>query len=90
MNSGAEAADTACKTARKWGIVKKGIPAEQYLVLRVTESYHGLTSVVWNLQDKSRKREGLGIISYFGFTFWFSRGVGVSVLLTDWVCRIWT
>lgn len=58
MTSGAEAADTACKTARKWGIKKKGIPANECLVLGVSESYHGLTSGVWNLQDRSEKRSG--------------------------------
>ena len=70
-------------------IVNKGIP-EQCAVLGVTESYHGLTSGVWNLQDKSRKREGLSIILHFGFAFLFSRRVGVGLLLTGWVCRIWT
>lgn len=58
MISGTEAADTACKTARKWGIGVKGIPAEKCLVLATGKSYHGMTSGVWNLQDPSKARTG--------------------------------
>lgn len=57
--TGSEAADAACKTARKWGIMKKGIPAEECLVLAVGASYHGMLSGVWNLQDPSQKRRGM-------------------------------
>lgn len=47
MVSGAEAADTACKIARKWGIVHKGIDPEEVLVLGTSDNYHGLTSGIW-------------------------------------------
>lgn len=59
MVSGTEAADTTCKTARKWGIGVKGIPADECLVLATGKSYHGMTSGVWNLQDPSKKRTGI-------------------------------
>ncbi|KAI9733986.1 MAG: hypothetical protein M1834_002643 [Cirrosporium novae-zelandiae] len=61
MISGAEAADTACKTARKWGITKKGISADDVLVLGTGACYHGLTGGVWNLQDPSPKRAEYGL-----------------------------
>ncbi|KAL4886058.1 pyridoxal phosphate-dependent transferase [Aspergillus karnatakaensis] len=59
LTSGTEAADTACKIARKWGIAKKGIPANECLILGVGESYHGLSPGVWGLQDPSPQRKGI-------------------------------
>jgi ornithine--oxo-acid transaminase len=56
--SGSEATDTAVKIARKWGIVKKGIPASEALIFGVGDSFHGLTSGVWNLQNSTKKRSG--------------------------------
>jgi ornithine--oxo-acid transaminase len=49
MTSGSEAADAACKIARKWGTKVKGINPDEVLVLGVSENYHGLTSGVWPL-----------------------------------------
>lgn len=56
--SGSEATDQAVKIARKWGHVRKGIPMEKMLVLGVGDSFHGLMSGVWNLQNPSAKRSG--------------------------------
>ncbi|RDL32479.1 uncharacterized protein BP5553_08935 [Venustampulla echinocandica] len=63
--SGSEATDTAVKIARKWGIVKKGIPASEMLIFGVGDSFHGLTSGVWNLQNSSKKRADYGLDSNF-------------------------
>lgn len=43
MNSGAEANETALKLARKWGYEKKGIPANQALIVAATGNFHGRT-----------------------------------------------
>lgn len=51
MVSGAEAADTACKIARKWGITHKKIPAEEVIVLGTSDNYHGLTSGIWPIMN---------------------------------------
>jgi ornithine--oxo-acid transaminase len=56
--SGSEATDTAVKIARKWGIIKKGIPANEMLIFGVGDSFHGLTSGVWSLQNSTKKRAG--------------------------------
>ncbi|KAF7549722.1 hypothetical protein G7Z17_g6199 [Cylindrodendrum hubeiense] len=56
MTSGSEAADTACKLARRWGIQVKGIPASECLILGVSDNYHGVTGGVWNLMDPHEKR----------------------------------
>lgn len=61
--SGTEAADTAVKIARKWGIQRKGIAPESCTVLGVGGSYHGLGSGVWGLMDPSLKRSEYGLNS---------------------------
>ena len=56
--SGSEATDQAVKVARKWGHVRKEIATEKILVFGVGDSFHGLTSGVWSLQNSSLKRSG--------------------------------
>lgn len=55
MVSGAEAADSVCKIARKWGITRKGISPAEVLVLGSSENYHGLTTGIWPLMDASNQ-----------------------------------
>ena len=43
MNSGAEAVETALKLARRWGIVKKGIPNDEVLLVCCEGNFHGRT-----------------------------------------------
>jgi ornithine--oxo-acid transaminase len=43
MNSGAEANETAIKIARKWGYEKKGIPANEAVIVAVQRNFHGRT-----------------------------------------------
>jgi ornithine--oxo-acid transaminase len=54
MNSGAEANETAIKLARKWGYEKKGIPANQAVILAVSKNFHGRTTTIISAStDKS-------------------------------------
>lgn len=43
MNSGVEACETACKIARKWGYVKKGIPDNQARIVVMEGNFWGRT-----------------------------------------------
>lgn len=43
MNSGAEGVETAIKICRKWGYEKKGIPANEAIVLVCGQNFHGRT-----------------------------------------------
>lgn len=43
MNSGAEANESALKLARKWGYEKKGIPANQAVIVAAAGNFHGRT-----------------------------------------------
>ncbi|OJJ07431.1 hypothetical protein ASPVEDRAFT_142104 [Aspergillus versicolor CBS 583.65] len=56
MTSGTEAADTACKIARCWGINQKRIPASDCIILGVGDCYHGLASGVWGLMNSNPLR----------------------------------
>ncbi|MFT7120555.1 MAG: ornithine--oxo-acid transaminase [Neolewinella sp.] len=46
MNTGAEAVETAIKICRKWGYVKKGIPADQARIIVCGENFHGRTVTI--------------------------------------------
>ncbi|CAI7654580.1 unnamed protein product [Penicillium bialowiezense] len=63
MVSGAEAADSVCKIARKWGITRKGISPAEVLVLGSSENYHGLTTGIWPLMDASNQAAEFGVTS---------------------------
>ena len=46
MNSGAEAVETAMKLSRKWGYMKKGIPANEAIIVFVDGNFHGRTIAI--------------------------------------------
>src|SRR5436190_16293204 len=46
MNSGAEAVETAVKTARKWGYKTKGIPADRAEIVVCNDNFHGRTTTI--------------------------------------------
>ena len=46
MNSGAEAVETAVKTARKWGYKVKGIPEGKAEILVCANNFHGRTVTI--------------------------------------------
>ena len=43
MNTGAEAVETAIKTARKWGYEVKGVPADEAVIIAFEGNFHGRT-----------------------------------------------
>jgi ornithine--oxo-acid transaminase len=46
MNTGAEAVETAMKLARKWGYEKKGIPANEAILIFAEQNFHGRTIAI--------------------------------------------
>jgi len=60
MNSGAEAVETAVKTARKWGRVVKGVAADRAEIVCCTNNFHGRTITVISFSDDPQYREGFG------------------------------
>jgi ornithine--oxo-acid transaminase len=60
MNSGAEAVETAVKTARKWGYKVKGIPEGKAEVIVCANNFHGRTITVISFSTDEQYRDGFG------------------------------
>jgi ornithine--oxo-acid transaminase len=60
MNSGAEANETAIKLARKWGYTKKGIPANQAVIVAVKKNFHGRTTTIISASTDPSSQNGFG------------------------------
>ena len=60
MNSGAEAVETAIKTARKWGYKVKGIPEGAAEIIVCANNFHGRTTTLVGLSTDSQYRDGFG------------------------------
>jgi ornithine--oxo-acid transaminase len=60
MNSGAEAVETALKAARKWGVLRKGIPADKSEILVAQNNFHGRTISIVGFSSEPQYRNGFG------------------------------
>jgi ornithine--oxo-acid transaminase len=60
MNSGAEAVETAVKTARKWGYEKKGIPADRAEIIVCANNFHGRTVTIISFSTEPLYRRNFG------------------------------
>jgi ornithine--oxo-acid transaminase len=60
MNSGAEAVESAIKTARKWGYKVKGIPDGQAEIIVCAGNFHGRTLTIVSLSSEEQYRDGFG------------------------------
>ncbi len=58
MNTGAEGVETAIKTARKWGYLKKGVPADRAKIICCTENFHGRTTTIISFSTDPQCRDG--------------------------------
>ncbi len=60
MNSGAEAVETAVKTARKWGYQVKGIPEGKAEIIVCANNFHGRTVTIVSFSSDEQYRYGFG------------------------------
>jgi ornithine--oxo-acid transaminase len=60
MNTGAEAVETALKTARKWGHKVKGVAENQAEIVVCTGNFHGRTITIVSFSDDAQYRDGFG------------------------------
>jgi ornithine--oxo-acid transaminase len=60
MNSGAEAVETALKTARKWGYEVKGVPAERANIVTFDGNFHGRTTTIVSFSTDPEARNSYG------------------------------
>jgi ornithine--oxo-acid transaminase len=60
MNSGAEAVETAVKTARKWAYVNKGVPQDRAEIIACSNNFHGRTVTVISFSTEPLYRKDFG------------------------------
>jgi ornithine--oxo-acid transaminase len=60
MNTGAEAVETAIKTARKWGYERKRVPDGRAKIIVCNGNFHGRTTTLVGFSDDPLAREGFG------------------------------
>jgi ornithine--oxo-acid transaminase len=60
MNSGAEAVETALKTARKWGYEVQGVPADRANIITFDGNFHGRTTTIVSFSTDPEARNSYG------------------------------
>jgi ornithine--oxo-acid transaminase len=60
MNTGAEAVETAIKTARRWGYEVKGVPDGRARIIAMAGNFHGRTTTIISLSDDPLARDHYG------------------------------
>ncbi len=60
MNTGAEAVETAIKTARKWGHEVKGVPHGEAVIIAFDGNFHGRTTTIISFSTDPDARDSYG------------------------------
>src|SRR5271169_3101350 len=60
MNTGAEAVETAIKTARKWGYEVKGVPDGEAVIVVFDGNFHGRTTTIISFSTDPDARDSFG------------------------------
>lgn len=60
MNTGAEAVETAVKTARKWGYRIKGVPDGRARIVVASDNFHGRTTTIVSFSTDPEARADFG------------------------------
>ena len=60
MNTGAEAVETAIKTARRWAYFKKGVAADRAEIIVCADNFHGRTTTIVSFSTDEGTRRGFG------------------------------
>lgn len=60
MNTGAEAVETAVKTARRWAYDVKGVKEDQAEIIACVDNFHGRTMTAVSLSSDKDNRRGFG------------------------------
>jgi ornithine--oxo-acid transaminase len=60
MNSGAEGVETAIKTARKWGVMKKGVRDGKQEIIVCENNFHGRTTTIISGSTDQQYRDHFG------------------------------
>jgi ornithine--oxo-acid transaminase len=60
MNTGAEAVETAIKTARKWGYEVKGVAPDEAVIIAFEDNFHGRTTTIVSFSTDPDARDSYG------------------------------
>jgi ornithine--oxo-acid transaminase len=60
MNTGAEAVETAIKTARKWAYLKKKVAADKAEIIACAQNFHGRTTTVISMSSTPQYKDCFG------------------------------
>jgi ornithine--oxo-acid transaminase len=60
MNTGAEGVETAIKTARRWGYMKKHVPEGKAKIICCENNFHGRTTTIISFSTDPDCRQGFG------------------------------
>jgi len=60
MNTGAEAVETALKSARLWGEQVKGVPRDTGEIIACADNFHGRTITILSMSTEEDYRKGFG------------------------------
>ncbi|MEE8536625.1 MAG: ornithine--oxo-acid transaminase [Acidobacteriota bacterium] len=60
MNSGAEAVETAIKTARMWGVRSRGLGRDRAQIITCNGNFHGRTTTIVGFSSEPQYREDFG------------------------------
>ena len=90
MNSGAEANETAIKLARKWGYTKKGIPANEAVIVAAKKNFHGRTTTIISAStDPSAQKDFGPFMPGFEIVDYDSVEALEKTLSNPNVCALW-
>jgi ornithine--oxo-acid transaminase len=88
MNSGAEAVETALKTARKWGYQVKGIPADQAKIVVVGGNFHGRTITIVSFSDDKESTADFGPFTPGFVSVPYGDADALRAAIDDWTAAV--
>jgi ornithine--oxo-acid transaminase len=90
MNSGAEAVETAVKTARKWGYKVKGIPQDKAEIIVCANNFHGRTITIVSFSTDAQYRDGSGPLTPGFKVIPFGDARALREAITPNTCAFWS
>jgi ornithine--oxo-acid transaminase len=86
MNTGAEAVETAIKSARRWGYRRKGIPAGRAEVIVCANNFHGRTTTIVGFSSDQLSRDDFGPFTPGFVTIPFGDTAALEQAITPHTC----
>jgi ornithine--oxo-acid transaminase len=83
MNTGAEAVETALKTARRWGYDVKGVPEDRAKIVVCADNFHGRTITIVGFSTDPSARNGFGPFTPGFVTIPFGNAEALEPTLAD-------